>query len=37
MKKTKKRAKEYAHNPAYCMIRPDAKTSDDEIVTTGQS
>lgn len=31
----------YAHNPHYCMIRPDADTdednADDDIVSTGQS
>ncbi len=28
----------YAHNPRYCMIRPDAEKPDDEpIIPTGQS
>ncbi len=30
--------KKYAHNPHYCMIRPDAQDADGEdIVSTGQS
>ena len=32
-----KKKKKYAHNPHYCMIRPDANGSDDDIVPTGQS
>ena len=30
---------EYAHNPSYCMILPDAEKAgkEDEIVSTGQS
>ncbi len=27
----------YAHNPHYCMIRPDADDPDDDIVTGSQS
>ena len=27
----------YAHNPSYCMIRPDADEEDDDIVSTGNS
>ncbi len=32
-----KKKDKYAHNPRYCMIRPDAKSDDDDIVPTGQS
>ena len=29
---------EYAHNPRYCMILPDAADADEEdIISTGQS
>ncbi len=34
----KKKKKEYAHNPRYCMILPDASKADGEdVVSTGQS
>ena len=43
-KKTKKEKNsslvdgEYAHNPRYCMILPDAADADEEdIISTGQS
>lgn len=36
-----KKNERYAHNPHYCMIRPDADTdvdhADEDIVSTGQS
>ena len=32
-----KKKKKYAHNPHYCMIRPDPKSDGDDIVPTGQS
>ena len=37
MKKKKKRDISYAHNPHYCMIMPDARIPDDDIVSTGRS
>lgn len=33
----KKRKTQYAHNPGYCMIYPDADDRDDGVVSTGQS
>lgn len=38
-KKKKRKADEnYAHNPRYCMILPDAAHADEEeIISTGQS
>ena len=36
MKKKEKNGNEYAHNPSYCMIRPEADEEDD-VVSTGQS
>ena len=36
MKKKEKNGNEYAHNPGYCMIRPEADEEDD-VVSTGQS
>ena len=36
-RKKKKVDGEYAHNPNYCMIYPDADDRDDEVVSTGQS
>ena len=39
-KKKKKQTKntQYAHNPRYCMILPDAANADEENITsTGQS
>ena len=36
MKKKAKNGNEYAHNPGYCMIRPEADEEDD-VVSTGQS
>ena len=36
--KKKKVDTDYAHNPRYCMIMPDADERDDEDITpTGQS
>lgn len=36
--KNKKKEEEYAHNPRYCMILPDAKNPDEEeISSTGES
>lgn len=36
--KKKKADTEYAHNPRYCMIMPDAEERDDkDIGSTGQS
>lgn len=32
-----KRQQTYAHNPSYCMIRPDADEDDDDVVSTGNS
>ena len=32
-----KRKVTYAHNPDYCMIRPDASEEDEDIVSTGNS
>ncbi len=38
MGKKKKKDLEYAHNPRYCMILPDAAKKDEEdISSTGQS
>ncbi len=34
--KSARKAQAYAHNPAYCMIRPDADEETD-VVSTGSS
>lgn len=37
MKKKKQRGTQYAHNAHYCMIVPDARKTDEDIASTGQS
>lgn len=36
MKETK-REQRYAHNPSYCMIRPDADDECEDVVSTSSS
>ena len=33
----KKKAERYAHNPSYCMIRPEAEEDGEDVVSTGSS
>ncbi len=33
----KKKQTHYAHNPSYCMIRPDASDDGEDVVSTGSS
>ena len=35
--KMKKKQTHYAHNPSYCMIRPDASDDGEDVVSTGSS
>ena len=33
----KKKQTHYAHNPSYCMIRPDVSDDGEDVVSTGSS